>query len=84
MMDVYSFLEHANDLSNCVIKIWDCNTETVIFNSNEYESVYDALAEINYGDDDLGNYNINSYDIYLNYDNRICIEINIDFDEEDN
>lgn len=81
-MTVMDFLEIANDLSNIRVRIFDCNSEKIVFDSIDCEDPYDPLGEIymsRYAYDEVG-----SYDLYL-HDGVINLELNIDHepDEED-
>lgn len=77
-MDVYEFLNSANDLSNVVVTIFDCDSQEVIYNGEESE---DVVSDIQYnGFDD---YDIESFDIFKDRDGRLCLELNISMGDDD-
>lgn len=69
-MDVYEFLNNANDLSNVIVTIFDCDSQEVVFNGAESDDpVFDCGA---FHDFDVG-----SFDIFKDRDGRLCLELNI-------
>ena len=79
-MTVMDLLEIANDLSNVRVRIFDCNSEKIVFDSINCEDPYDPLGEIymsKYAYDEVG-----SYDMYL-HDGVINLEMNIDYEPEE-
>ena len=79
MIDVYNFLNLATDLSGCRIKVYDFTSEKVIFDSDNHPDD-DPVMEIYLSP--IGDYEVESYDIYLE-NGRVCFEINIELDEEE-
>ena len=79
-MTVMDFLENANDLSNVRVRLFDCNTESIVFDSINCEDPYDPVGEIYmspYDECEVG-----SYDLYL-HDGVINLELNIDYEPEE-
>lgn len=76
---VYWFLSMANDLFGCRVTIWDCESEEVVFDSNNCDD-YDIAMEVDSAG--LGDYEIASYDIWVNEDNKVHLEINISIEED--
>lgn len=79
-MTVMDFLEIANDLSNIRVRIFDCNSESIVFDSINCEDPCDPLGEIymsKYAYDEVG-----SSDLYL-HEGTINLELNIDYEPED-
>jgi hypothetical protein len=78
-MDVYDFLNSANDLSNVVVTIFDCNAMEVVYDSRKTEEgecdPYDMGS--------LGDYEVESYDLFIDRDGRLCLELNTSIDGED-
>lgn len=79
-MTVRDFLELATDLSSIRLRIFDFNTEEIIFDSDKLDEYDDAVSEIIFSD--LGDYEVGSYDLYL-HNGVINLEINIDYEEDD-
>ena len=78
---VYWFLSMATDLSGCRVTIWDCESETVVWDSANSEG-YDIAIEVD--DAGFGDYEIESYDIWIGEkDNRVHLEINISIEEDE-
>ena len=75
---VYWFLSMATDLSDHRVTIWDCESETVVFDSNNYDS-WDIAREVD--DAGFGDYDIESYDLWFDED-KVHLEINISIEEE--
>lgn len=79
-MTVMDFLELANDLSNVRVRIFDCNSESIVFDSINCEDPTDPLGEIytsKYAYDEAS-----SYDLYL-HNGIINLELNIDYEPEE-
>lgn len=81
-MTIMDFLELANDLSGIRVRIFDCNSEDIVFDSANCEDYCDPVMEI-YGTD-YADYEVGSYDLYL-HEGTIYLEFNIDYepDEDD-
>ncbi len=79
-MTVRDLLELCNDASGVRIRIFDCNSEDIIFDSDKLEDYEDAVSEIIFSD--MSDYEVGSYDLYL-HNGVINLEINIDYEEED-
>ena len=77
---VYWFLSMATDLSGCRVTIWDCESETVVFDSEECDDCYDIALEVD--DAGFGGYDIESYDIWVG-DEKVHLEINISIEEDE-
>ena len=81
-MTVRDLLELCNDASSIRLRIYDFNSEKVIFDSDKLDAYDDAVSEIIFSD--MADYEVSSYDLY-SHDGNICFEINIDYEpvEED-
>lgn len=79
-MSVRDLLELCNDASNIRIRIFDYNTEDIIFDSDKLDDYDDAVSEIIFSD--MGEHEAGSYDLYL-HNGVINLEINIDYEPED-
>lgn len=75
-MDVYEFLNLATDLSGVYVTVYDMNSGLTVFR----EPFGDPLTDM---DDNLLNYEVESYDIYKDDDNVIHLELNISMEEDD-
>jgi hypothetical protein len=78
-MTVMEMLETATDLSEVRIRIFDCNSEEIIFDSNKLEDE-DPVMEIYMSD--MADYEISSFDLYL-HNGVINLELNIDYEPEE-
>lgn len=76
-MTVRDMLELCNDAFDIRIRIFDCNSEEIIFDSNKLEDHEDAVSEIIFSD--MGEYEVGGYDLYL-HNGVINLEFNIDYD----
>ena len=79
-MTVRDILELCNDASNIRIRIFDYNTEAIIFDSDRLDEYDDAVSEIIFSD--MADFEVGSYDLYL-HDGVINFEINIDYEYEE-
>lgn len=79
-MSVRDLLELCNDASSIRIRIFDYNTEDIIFDSDKLDDYDDAVSEIIFSD--MSDYEVGSYDLYL-HNGVINFEINIDYEPED-
>lgn len=79
-MTVRDLLEMCNDASSIRIRIFDCNSEEIIFDSDKLEDYEDAASEIIFSD--IGEYEVGSYDLYL-HNGIINFEINIDYESDE-
>lgn len=78
---VYWFLSMATDLFMCRVTIWDCESETVVWDSNNCDG-YDYALEVDAAG--FGDYEIESYDIWTNKDDsNVYLEINISIEEDE-
>lgn len=76
-MTVYDMLELCNDTSNIRIRIFDCESEQIIFDSDNLTDNEDPIMEVYCSD--MADYEVGSYDLYL-HNGVINLEINIDYD----
>lgn len=76
-MTVYEMVELCNDVSNVRIRIFDCESEEIIFDTDKLECNTDPVMEIYCSD--MADYEVGSYDLYL-HDGVINLELNIDYD----
>jgi len=79
-MTVRDLLELATDLFGIRIRIFDFNTEEIIFDSDKLDEYDDPVSEIIFSD--IGDYEVGSYDLYL-HNGVINLEINIDYESEE-
>ena len=74
------FLWKASSLDECRVTIFDCASEEIVWDSNNYDG-FDISQEVDY--QGFGNYDLCGYDLWVDGDNKIHLEINIEMDEED-
>ena len=79
-MTVMEMLEAATDLSNVRVRIFDCNSETIVFDTINCEECCDPVMEVYMSPYEY--YEVGSYDLYL-HDGVITLEFNIDYEPED-
>ena len=79
-MTVRDMLELCNDASSVRIRIFDYNSEEIIFDSDNLDDYDDAVSEISFSD--IGDHEVGSYDLYL-HNGVINLEINIDYEPEE-
>lgn len=79
-MTVRDMLELCNDASSIRLRIFDCNSEEIIFDSDKLDEYEDAISEIIFSD--MADYEVGSYDLYL-HNGVINFEINIDYEPEE-
>lgn len=75
---VYWFLNSAASLCDCRVTIFDCVSEDVVWDSNGYDR-NDIAQEVDFRG--FGDYDICSYDLWLDSDNMIHLEINIEMED---
>lgn len=80
MYTVRDLLEMCNDTSEIRIRVFDFNSENVIFDSDKLDEYDDAVSEIIFSD--IGDHEVGSYDLYL-HNGIINLEINIDYEPEE-
>ena len=79
-MTAMEILEIANDLSNIRVRIFDCNSEEIVFDSINCEDPYDPVMEVYLSPYEA--YEVGSYDLYLQ-NGVINLELNIDYEPEE-
>ena len=79
-MSIRDLLELCNDASNIRIRIFDYNSEDIVFDSDKLDEYDDAVSEIIFSD--FSDYEVGSYDLYL-HNGIINLEINIDYEPEE-
>lgn len=77
-MDVYDFLNLATDLSGVIVTIFDCDSESVVFDSTKCG----GCLPID-GASDFHDYEVESYDLFKNNDGNVCLELNISMGGDD-
>lgn len=77
---VYWLLNAACSLDGCRVTIFDCTSEDVVWDSNNYDG-FNIAEEVD--DQRLGDYDVCSYDLWVDGDNKIHLEINIKMDEDE-
>lgn len=78
-MTVMEMLETATDLSEVRIRIFDFNSEEIIFDSDKLKDA-DPVMEIDMSD--MADYEVSSFDLYL-HNGVINLELNIDYEPEE-
>jgi hypothetical protein len=78
-MTVMEMLGTATDLSEVRIRIFDCNSEEIIFDSDKLKDE-DPVMEIYMSD--MADYEVSSFDLYL-HNGVINLELNIDYEPEE-
>ena len=76
-MSVDYFLTLATDLSGVVVRIFDCTSEDIVYDGKDSD---DPLFDIDY---DIRSYEVDSYDLYIDRNGKLTLELNITMDEED-
>ena len=79
-MTVRDLLELCNDASEIRLRIFDCNSEDIVFDSDKLDEYDDAVSEIIFSD--FADYKVGSYDLYL-HNGIINLEINIEYEPEE-
>lgn len=79
-MTVYDMLEMCNDTSNVRIRIFDCESEKIIFDSDKLSEDEDPVTELYMSA--IGDHVVGSYDLYL-HNGVINLEINIDYESDE-
>lgn len=77
---VYWFLSMATDLSGCRVQIFDLNKGVVVWDSMEHPDD-DIVMEVDFSG--FSDYEIESYDLYMDKSGMPCLDLNIDVEEED-
>lgn len=77
---VYWFLSMATDLSGCKVTIFDCESEDVVWDSDSCDG-YDIAVEVDYAE--YGDYEIESYDLWVDTYGKAHLEINISIEEDE-
>ena len=75
-MDVYDFLTLATDLSGVKVSIYDVEHGEVVYDGEDVDPIRDIEEGILYRE-------VQSYDLYKNSDDVICLELNIESEEDD-
>ena len=79
-MSVRDLLELCNDASNIRLRVFDYNSEDIIFDSDNLDDYDDAVSELMFSN--IGEYEVGSYDLYL-HNGVINLEMNIDYESEE-
>ena len=77
-MDAYTFLNLANDLSWVAVSVFDCDSEQTVYSGLRGADFMDAIEER-----DLDSYEVESFDIFLDANDALCLELNISMGEND-
>lgn len=75
---VYWLLNTACSLDGCRVTIFDCVRGDVVWDSNNYDG-FDIAQEVSF--QGLGDYDVCGYDLWVDGDDKIHLEINIEMDE---
>ena len=79
-MTVRDLLEMCVDVYNIRLRVFDFNTEEIVFDSDKLDDYDDAVSEIIFSD--MGDHEVGSYDLYL-HDGVINLELNIDYEPDE-
>ena len=79
-MTVMEMLETANDLSGVHVRIFDCNSESIVFDTDNCEEYCDPVMEVYMTP--YEQYEVGSYDLYR-HNGTINLELNIDYEPEE-
>ena len=79
-MTVSDMLEMCNETSSIRIRVFDCESEEIIFDSDKLECNTDPVMELYMSD--IGDHEVGSYDLYL-HNGVINLELNIDYEPEE-
>ena len=79
-MTVMEMLEAATDLSGVRVRIFDCNSESIVFDTINCEEECDPVMEIYMSP--YEQYEVGSYDLYL-HNGVINLELNIEYEPEE-
>lgn len=83
-MIIYDFLESINDAYNIIFRLFNCETENLVFVSDDEDETdtdftYDELLDSKYADLEYG-----SMDIWMDIERgKIFVEFNVDIAEDD-
>lgn len=73
-MDVYEMLELCNNASDIRVRVFDCESETIIFDSDNLNEDEDVMMAAYFPE--IGFCEVGSYDLYL-HNGVINLELNI-------
>lgn len=76
-MDIYNFLNLANDLSWVAVSVFDCDSTNVVFNAQRGDDVVFDIMEKG-----LDGYEVESFDLSLDKNNKLCLELNISMGDD--
>ena len=79
-MTVYDMLELCTDASEIRIRVFDCNSEEIIFDSDKLDKYDDPIMELYLSD--IGSYEVSSYDLYIS-NGKVQLEFNIDYEPDE-
>ena len=77
---VYWFLSMATNFCDCRVTIFDCESEDVVWDSNDIDDEDLIAFEVDAAG--FGDYEIESYDIFVD-NGKVHLEINISVEEDD-
>ena len=77
-MNVYDFLNLATDLNYAVVTVFDIASGNVVYDSTKSDGGEFSLYDL----DEIGSYEVASYDLFIDLNGRPCIEVNISIEEE--
>lgn len=77
-MDIYTFLNLASDLSWVAVSIYDCDSSNVVFEGKR--DAFDVVSDIE--EKGLDCYEVESFDIFLDKNNMMCLELNISMGDD--
>lgn len=74
---VYWLLNMCTELADIRVTIFDCTSEDVVWDSKNYDGL-DITQEVTF--QGFGEYEVCSYDLFTDKNNKICLEINIEME----
>ena len=74
------FLSTVNDLSECIVTIFDCESGMTVWYAENYDDC-DIALEVNASG--FGLYEMESCDIWVGGDGKVHLEINISIEEDE-
>lgn len=81
-MDVYEFLTLATDLSGVKVSIYDMEHGEVVYDGEDTLDPIRDIEEQTDSEEGILYKDVQSYDIYKNRDGVMCLELNIEIEEE--
>ena len=80
-MSVYEYLNLINDLSCVIVTIYDLTSGKEVYNSTKSED--GECTPFDVDDKGFGDYEVLSVDIFKDKDGHLCLELNIETEDEE-